>query len=1266
MKQLLHNKVSMLLLFVMCFFVTGLWSQISISSGTTLSQNFDGIGSTTTASLPSNWKMSVAGTSSPTWSAGGNFTATTAQASSGSPSAGGRYNWGNGTTTTDRAVGFMTSGSYANPNSIMVHFQNTSGVQMNDVAFTFDYERYRVNSTACSITFFTSTDGSTWTARTAGDSGAFATGANAYNFTTGTVVSKSFALTGINIPNNGNLYLRWNFNSGSSNSQGVGLDNFTLTPTLAPVGPVVTTSAPTGLTSSSVTLNGTIDANGSSVDGSFDFGTSTSPYSNSYASTPGVITGTDATAVSATVSGLNPNVQYNFRAVGKVGSDVTNGSNVAFYTLANDPVIADEAVVVTSTSFDFNFNGSGNPFITEYAIKVGSSFLQSNGTLGATPFWRTELDWQIQPVPGLITVSGLTPNTTYLYAVKARNGAGVETAFGPDQTVTTLPNTSPSLEADPLTGFGSVCTGITTTAGSFGLLGEFLTGDVTVGPLDGFSFSTTEANPSYSSSLTLSPDANDEILEVIYVKFSPTLVQSYDGTILISGGGASNIIVAATGTGINNPVTAATVGSSSVTSTSATITGTITPGCSTVSSSGLEYSTSNDMSGSIQVSNPATLTGLEPNTQYFYRAYAIDGTGTVNGTVLNFTTSQLSAPVGLPASDITSTSFVANWEAVDGADAYRLDVSASPFTTVSSTPWINEFHYDDLGADGNEFVEIVVPSTYAGTGLTLTFYNGSGGGTYGTSYTLGSMVEGETNGNFTFYSVTTAADGVQNGAPDGFALSDSSGLISFLSYEGSFTATNGPASGQTSTAVSISETNSTPENSSIHLVGSGSSSSSFTWAASIGANTKGLTNSGQELISAGVYLVNDLDVAANLSHEVTGLNAQTTYYYRVRATSTNSTSANSNPITVITAAAPPTFGSVSQSVNIACDDSDATFFINGLIPNSTSSITYTIDNGDAVVITNVVANGSGSASVLIRLFLENDGQVLRITQIERTDAVTDALVLTENNTASISVSSNSNFYEDSDNDGYGNALVVISACEAPPGYVADNTDCDDANPGANPGLAEVPYDGVDNDCVGGLDNGFAPFTSTMLNCGTTLSNIGSVISCVGTANAVEYQFEITGPNGVQTINRNVQYFSLTQLANYQYATTYSVRVMLRRAGQTNFVGYYGPACSYSTPPVTSPVGGVGSTQLQSYCGETLPTLATLIATTSLPGVTQYRFRVTNTQTGTVQTLDRSLHWFSLTMLNEFHYGTTYLVDVAVRTTAPFPAEPTFGAPCTVT
>jgi hypothetical protein len=55
---------------------------------------------------------------------------------------------------------------------------------------------------------------------------------------------------------------------------------------------------------------------------------------------------------------------------------------------------------------------------------------------------------------------------------------------------------------------------------------------------------------------------------------------------------------------------------------------------------------------------------------------------------------------------------------------------------------------------------------------------------------------------------------------------------------------------------------------------------------------------------------------------------------------------------------------------------------------------------------------------------------------------------------------------DSDGDGYGDAGVTSTSCDAPTGYVSDDTDCDDSDADVNPGESEVTADGIDNDCDG--------------------------------------------------------------------------------------------------------------------------------------------------------------------------------------------------------
>jgi hypothetical protein len=59
-------------------------------------------------------------------------------------------------------------------------------------------------------------------------------------------------------------------------------------------------------------------------------------------------------------------------------------------------------------------------------------------------------------------------------------------------------------------------------------------------------------------------------------------------------------------------------------------------------------------------------------------------------------------------------------------------------------------------------------------------------------------------------------------------------------------------------------------------------------------------------------------------------------------------------------------------------------------------------------------------------------------------------------------------FADDDGDGYGDAWnATTGVCETPSGFVEDDTDCDDNDAFVNPGEAEDPYNGIDDDCDAG-------------------------------------------------------------------------------------------------------------------------------------------------------------------------------------------------------
>ncbi len=73
------------------------------------------------------------------------------------------------------------------------------------------------------------------------------------------------------------------------------------------------------------------------------------------------------------------------------------------------------------------------------------------------------------------------------------------------------------------------------------------------------------------------------------------------------------------------------------------------------------------------------------------------------------------------------------------------------------------------------------------------------------------------------------------------------------------------------------------------------------------------------------------------------------------------------------------------------------------------------------------------------------------------------------------LSGTTTWYQDVDNDSYGNNSVTLARCLQPSGYVSRGNDCDDAVAAANPGASEA-CDGIDNDCDGATDEGLTTNT----------------------------------------------------------------------------------------------------------------------------------------------------------------------------------------------
>src|SRR6266581_3910338 len=216
------------------------FAAISVPSGSAYSQNFDGMGSSATAALPSDFKVDNPSTvrTVGTFAAAASATQRSGGASLSSSASNGIYNFGSGTTTTgpDRAVGFLSSGTATQSGNLYAQLANNTGGNLSGVQISYDVEKYRngSNPNGFRIQMFYSADGSTWTSAGPDFLTSFAADANNNGFATapGATVSVTNKTLSVTVANGGNLYLAWNYSvtatSTTTNAQALAIDNISI------------------------------------------------------------------------------------------------------------------------------------------------------------------------------------------------------------------------------------------------------------------------------------------------------------------------------------------------------------------------------------------------------------------------------------------------------------------------------------------------------------------------------------------------------------------------------------------------------------------------------------------------------------------------------------------------------------------------------------------------------------------------------------------------------------------------------------------------------------------------------------------------------------------------------------------------------------------------------------------------------------------------------------------------------------------------------
>lgn len=227
-------------------------AQVSFTNTSNVyAQNFDGIGSSATATLPSQWRVSKSDVATASVGNYGASTAATEQVAGNnmlSTAADGIYNFGAGvsSTATDRCIGALSSLTGTKSMNLYMYLKNNGTSSINDFLISYNIEKYRngTNTAGFTVQLYYSSDGAMWI-NAGSEFKVSVVGGDLDNNGYASAPSGSTTIGGTlnTILSAGNdMYLAWNYTvtSGAvtSNAQALGIDDISVTANYSVVAPV--------------------------------------------------------------------------------------------------------------------------------------------------------------------------------------------------------------------------------------------------------------------------------------------------------------------------------------------------------------------------------------------------------------------------------------------------------------------------------------------------------------------------------------------------------------------------------------------------------------------------------------------------------------------------------------------------------------------------------------------------------------------------------------------------------------------------------------------------------------------------------------------------------------------------------------------------------------------------------------------------------------------------------------------------------------------